>query len=66
MLRCAAILLTALARSSLTFCGEMDEAARNGDLAIGCRLAGGKWEKVEPQMSETLPVTQVYVCDLPG
>ena len=32
---------------------------------IGCGLAGGKWERVEPLIVETLPGTQVFVYDLP-
>ena len=32
---------------------------------IGCGLAGGKWEKVETMLRDTLPLTQVYVYDLP-
>ena len=32
---------------------------------IGCGLAGGKWEKVELLIAETLPGTQVFVYDLP-
>jgi len=31
---------------------------------IGCGLAGGKWEKVEPLIRETLPGTQIFVYDL--
>src|SRR5580700_177424 len=27
-------------------------------------LAGGQWEMVEPLISETIPGTQVFVCDL--
>ena len=32
---------------------------------IGCGLAGGRWEKVEPLIGETLPGTQIFVYDLP-
>jgi len=32
---------------------------------IGCELAGGKWEKVEPLIRDTLPGTQIFVYDLP-
>jgi O-acetyl-ADP-ribose deacetylase (regulator of RNase III) len=32
---------------------------------IGCGLAGGKWEKAEPLIADTLPGTKVYVYDLP-
>lgn len=31
---------------------------------IGCGLAGGKWDKVESLIAETLPGTQVFVYDL--
>lgn len=33
---------------------------------IGCGLAGGKWEAIEPLIEETLVVkgVEVYVCDL--
>lgn len=33
---------------------------------IGCGLAGGKWEKIEPLITDWLPGTRVYVYDLPG
>jgi hypothetical protein len=33
---------------------------------IGCGLAGGKWEKAEPLLRETLPGTQIFVYDLPS
>lgn len=32
---------------------------------IGCGLAGGKWEKVEPLILDTLPGTEIFVYDLP-
>jgi O-acetyl-ADP-ribose deacetylase (regulator of RNase III) len=32
---------------------------------IGCGLAGGKWERVEPLLRETIPGTQIFVYDLP-
>jgi O-acetyl-ADP-ribose deacetylase (regulator of RNase III) len=32
---------------------------------IGCGLAGGKWEMVEPLLRDTLPGTQIFVYDLP-
>ena len=32
---------------------------------IGCGLAGGKWEKVERLLRDTLPQTQIFVYDLP-
>jgi O-acetyl-ADP-ribose deacetylase (regulator of RNase III) len=32
---------------------------------IGCGLAGGKWEKVEPLIRDTIPGTQIFVYDLP-
>ncbi|MGA2555668.1 MAG: macro domain-containing protein [Verrucomicrobiota bacterium] len=32
---------------------------------IGCGLAGGKWERIEPLLSETLPGILVFVYDLP-
>ena len=32
---------------------------------IGCGLAGGKWDKVEKLIRDTLPATRVYVYDLP-
>jgi len=33
---------------------------------IGCGLAGGKWERVEPLIADTLPGTEVFVYDLPA
>jgi O-acetyl-ADP-ribose deacetylase (regulator of RNase III) len=33
---------------------------------IGCGLAGGKWEQVEPLIADTLPGTEVFVYDLPA
>jgi O-acetyl-ADP-ribose deacetylase (regulator of RNase III) len=33
---------------------------------IGCGLAGGRWEEVEPLIVYTLPETGVFVYDLPG
>lgn len=33
---------------------------------IGCGLAGGKWEQVEPLIAKALPGTQVFVYDLPA
>ena len=33
---------------------------------IGCGLAGGKWEQVEPLITDTLPATQIFVYDLPA
>ena len=32
---------------------------------IGCGLAGGSWDKIEPMLRETLPGTKVFVCDPP-
>lgn len=32
---------------------------------IGCGLAGGKWESVEPLIREAMPDTGVFVYDLP-
>ena len=32
---------------------------------IGCGLAGGKWERVETMLRDTLPLTPVFVYDLP-
>jgi O-acetyl-ADP-ribose deacetylase (regulator of RNase III) len=32
---------------------------------IGCGLAGGKWEEIEPIILETLGDVEVYVYDLP-
>jgi O-acetyl-ADP-ribose deacetylase (regulator of RNase III) len=32
---------------------------------IGCGLAGGKWESVEPLIQEALPTAEVFVYDLP-
>jgi hypothetical protein len=32
---------------------------------IGCGLAGGKWEQVEPLIADNLPGTEVFVYDLP-
>jgi len=32
---------------------------------IGCGLAGGKWESVEPLIRVALPNTEVFVYDLP-
>ena len=32
---------------------------------IGCGLAGGKWETVEPLIREAMPAAQVLVYDLP-
>ena len=32
---------------------------------IGCGLAGGKWELIEPLIRETLADVQVFVYDLP-
>ena len=32
---------------------------------IGCGLAGGRWEMVEPLVQETLSGTEVFVYDLP-
>jgi len=31
---------------------------------IGCGLAGGKWESVEPLIREAMPDTGVFVYDL--
>ena len=33
---------------------------------FGCGLAAGKWEQVEPLITEALPGTQVFVYDLPA
>jgi O-acetyl-ADP-ribose deacetylase (regulator of RNase III) len=33
---------------------------------IGCGLAGGKWESVEPLLLEAIPNTGVFVYDLAG
>ena len=33
--------------------------------SIGCGLTGGKWEKIEPLIKDTLPGTRVFVYDLP-
>ena len=33
---------------------------------IGCGLAGGRWERIEPLITEALPGTQVFVYDLPA
>jgi O-acetyl-ADP-ribose deacetylase (regulator of RNase III) len=32
---------------------------------IGCGLAGGKWESVEPLIRIAIPTTEVFVYDLP-
>jgi hypothetical protein len=32
---------------------------------IGCGLAGGKWEAVEPLIRVAIPGTEVFVYDLP-
>ena len=32
---------------------------------IGCGLAGGNWEKVEALIRDTLPLTRIFVYDLP-
>ena len=32
---------------------------------IGCGLAGGQWQKIEPLISNTIPGTEIFVYDLP-
>lgn len=32
---------------------------------IGCGLAGGKWDRVEKSLRDTLPGTEIFVYDLP-
>lgn len=32
---------------------------------IGCGLAGGSWDKIEPLIQETMPDLQIYIYDLP-
>ena len=32
---------------------------------IGCGLAGGSWDQIEPLIQETMPDLQVYIYDLP-
>lgn len=49
---------------------EVSKAAANGKASIhmpriGCGLAGGRWEEVEPIIQDEMPALSVVVYDLP-